>query len=123
MVISDFYDDAEAIIKALQHLRFKGNDLIVFHVLDKNETDFEFTEPVLLEDSETEEQIHVLPDILAEGYRNAVREHIEEFARRRPPKNKIDYELLTTDKPLDFALFSFLARRAKGAIKWRPQES
>jgi hypothetical protein len=112
VVISDFYDEPEAIIKALQHLRFKGNDLIVFHVLDKNETDFEFTEPVLLEDSETEEQIHVLPDILAEGYRNAVREHIERL-REAAAQNKIDYELLTTDKPLDFALFSFLAKRAR----------
>jgi uncharacterized protein (DUF58 family) len=112
VVISDFYDDPEAIIKALQHLRFKGNDVIVFHVLDKNETDFEFTEPVLLEDSETEEQIHVLPDILAEGYRKAVREHIERL-RDGAAQNKIDYELLTTDKPLDFALFSFLAKRAK----------
>ena len=112
VVISDFYDEPEAIISALQHLRFKGNDVIVFHVLDKNETDFEFTEPVLLEDAETEEEIHVMPDILAEGYRNTVREHIERL-REAAAQNKIDYELLTTDKPLDFALFSFLAKRAK----------
>ncbi|MBO0726950.1 MAG: hypothetical protein J2P52_15205, partial [Blastocatellia bacterium] len=78
----------------------------------KNETDFEFTEPALLEDSETEEQIHVLPDVLAEGYRNAVREHIDRL-REGAAQNKIDYELFTTDKPLDFALFSFLAKRAK----------
>jgi uncharacterized protein (DUF58 family) len=112
VVISDFYDEPEAIIKALQHLRFKGNDVIVFHTLDKNETDFEFTEPVMLEDSETLEQIHVLPDILAEGYRNTIREHIERL-REGAAQNKIDYELLTTDKPLDFALFSFLAKRAR----------
>src|SRR5215471_13740211 len=112
VVISDFYDEPEAIISALQHLRFKGNDVIVFHVLDKNETDFEFTEPVLLEDAETEEEIHVMPDILAEGYRNTVREHIERL-REAAAQNKIDYELFTTDKPLDFALFSFLAKRAK----------
>ncbi|MCI0392882.1 MAG: DUF58 domain-containing protein [Acidobacteria bacterium] len=112
VVISDFYDEPEAIISALQHLRFKGNDVIVFHVLDKNETDFEFTEPVLLEDVETEEEIHVMPDILAEGYRNTVREHIERL-RKAAAQNKIDYELLTTDKPLDFALFSFLAKRAR----------
>jgi uncharacterized protein (DUF58 family) len=112
VVISDFYDDPEAIIRALQHLRFKGNDVIVFHVLDKNETDFEFTEPVMLEDSETQEQIHVLPDILAEGYRNTIREHIERL-REGAARNKIDYELLTTDKPLDVALFSFLAKRAR----------
>jgi len=112
VVISDFYDEPEAIISALQHLRFKGNDVIVFHVLDKNETDFEFTEPVLLEDSETEEEIHVMPDILADGYRTTIREHIGRL-RDGAAQNKIDYELLTTDKPLDYALFSFLAKRAK----------
>lgn len=112
VVISDFYDDPEAIVSALQHLRFKGNDVIVFHVLDKNETDFEFTEPVLLEDAETEEQIHVMPDILADGYRSTIREHIERL-REAAARNKIDYELLTTDRPLDFALFSFLAKRAR----------
>jgi len=112
VVISDFYDEPEAIISALQHLRFKGNDVIVFHVLDKNETDFDFTEPVLLEDAETEEQIHVMPDILAEGYRGAVRDHLERL-REAASQNKIDYELLTTDRPLDFALFSFLAKRAR----------
>src|SRR5262245_36085968 len=37
IVISDFYDEPEEIIKALEHLRFKGNDVIVFHVLDRNE--------------------------------------------------------------------------------------
>ena len=112
VVISDFYDEPEEIVRALQHLRFKGNDVIVFHVLDKNETDFEFTEPVLLEDAETEEQIHVMPDILADGYRNTIREHIERL-REASAQNKIDYESLTTDKPLDFALFSFLAKRAR----------
>src|SRR5262249_20495494 len=112
IVLSDFYDEPDAIINALQHLRFKGNDVIVFQVLDKNELDFEFTEPVLLEDVETEEQIHVLPDILGEGYRNTIRAHIEQL-RDGCAKNKIDYELLTTDKPLDFALFSFLAKRAR----------
>ncbi|MCI0336556.1 MAG: DUF58 domain-containing protein [Acidobacteria bacterium] len=112
IVISDFYDEPEAIMSALEHLRFKGNDVAVFHVLDKNELDFDFSEPVLLEDSETEEQIHVMPDILGEGYRNTIRAHIEKL-REGAARNRIDYELLTTDKPLDFALFSFLAKRSK----------
>jgi len=112
IVISDMYDEPEEIISALQHLRFKGNDVIVFHVLDKNELEFDFSEPVLLEDSETEEQMHVLPDILAEGYRKAIRGHLERL-REGAAANRIDYELLTTDQPLDFALFSFLSKRAK----------
>lgn len=112
IVISDCYDDPAELISALQHLRFKGNDVIVFHILDRNELDFEFSEPVLLEDSETEEQIHVMPDVLAEGYRNTIRAHIDQL-REGATRNRIDYELLTTDKPLDYALFSFLAKRAK----------
>jgi uncharacterized protein (DUF58 family) len=112
IVISDFYDEPEAIISALQHLRFKGNDVVVFHVLDKNELNFEFNEPVLLEDSETEELIHVMPEILGEGYRSTIHSHIE-YLREGAIRNKIDYELLTTDKPLDHALFSFLSKRAK----------
>ncbi len=112
IVISDFYDEPEAITEALQHLRFKGNDVIVFQVMDKNELDFDFIEPVLLEDAETVEQIHVLPDVLGDGYRDTIRKHLE-AVREGCTSNKIDYELLTTDKPLDHALFSFLAKRAR----------
>lgn len=112
IVISDFYDEPEAITGALQHLRFKGNDVIVFQVLDKNELDFDFIEPVLLEDVETEEQIHVLPDVLGDGYRDTIRRHVE-AVKESCTSNKIDYEMLTTDKPLDYALFSFLAKRAR----------
>ncbi|MEP7339305.1 MAG: DUF58 domain-containing protein [Acidobacteriota bacterium] len=112
VVLSDFYDEPDAVIEALQHLRFKGNDVIVFQILDQNEMDFEFTEPVLLEDAETEEQIHVLPDILGDGYRNAISQHVEAM-RDGCARNKIDYEFLTTDKPLDHALFSFLGKRAR----------
>lgn len=112
LVLSDFYDEPEEVIKALQHLRFKGNDVIVFHVLDKNEIEFNFNEPVLLEDAETEEQIHVMPDLLAEGYRRTINEHIDQL-REGAARSKIDYELLTTDKPLDHALYTFLAKRAR----------
>lgn len=112
VLVSDLYDEPEPLIKALQHLRFQGNDVIVFQVLDKNEVEFNFTDPVLLEDAETQEQLHVLPDILADGYRKKINEHITHM-REGCAANKIDYELLTTDKPLDHALFAFLAKRAR----------
>ncbi|NOT61333.1 MAG: DUF58 domain-containing protein [Acidobacteria bacterium] len=112
VLISDLYDEPEPLIKALQHLRFKGNDVIVFQVLDKNELEFDFTEPVLLEDAETTEQLHVLPDVLAEGYRQKINEHVTRM-KEGCAANKIDYELLTTDQPLDHALFAFLAKRAR----------
>ena len=112
VMISDFYDQPDRLQEAFQHLRFKGHDLIAFHVLDQNELDFEFTDAVLLlEDAETQEQMPVLPDVVMSGYRERMRRHVEEM-RRCAAANHVDYEVLTTKQPLDFALAAFLSRRA-----------
>lgn len=112
VIISDFYDDPERLKEAFQHLRFKGHDLVAFHVLDQNELDFSFDDHVLLlEDAETQEQMPVLPDVVLNGYRDRIRRHVEEM-RRCAAANNVDYEMMTTKQPLDYALFSFLSRRA-----------
>jgi uncharacterized protein (DUF58 family) len=112
VIISDFYDQPDRLQEAFQHLRFKGHDLVAFHVLDQNELDFDFTDPVLLlEDAETQEQMPVLPDVVMNGYRERMRKHIEAM-RLCAAANHVDYEMLHTKQPLDFALFSFLSRRA-----------
>lgn len=112
VLISDFYDQADRLKEAFQHLRFKGHDLVAFHVLDQNELDFDFTDPVLLlEDAETQEQMPVLPDVVMGGYRERMRQHVNDM-RECAAANHVDYEMLTTKQPLDFALFSFLSRRA-----------
>jgi uncharacterized protein (DUF58 family) len=109
VLISDFYDQPERLQSAFQHLRFKGHDVVAFHVLDKNEVEFDFDDPVLLlEDAETQEQMPVLPDVIVGGYRK----HIEEM-RHCAAANRVDYELITTEQPLEFALFSFLSKRAR----------
>jgi uncharacterized protein (DUF58 family) len=112
VLISDFYDQADRLKEAFQHLRFKGHDLVAFHVLDQNELDFDFTDPVLLlEDAETQEQMPVLPDVVMGGYRERMRQHVNDM-RECAAANHVDYEMLTTKQPLDFALFSFLSRRS-----------
>ena len=112
VLVSDFYESPERLAGAFQHLRFRGHDVIAFHVLDRREVEFEFDDAILLlEDAETLEQLPVLPDVVAGGYRERVRAHIEAL-RATCAANHVDYELVTTDRPLDFALFSFLSRRA-----------
>jgi len=112
VIISDFYDQPERLKEAFQHLRFKGHDLVAFHVLDQNELDFKFDEPVLLlEDSETQEQMPVLPDVVMNGYRERISHHVEAM-RQCAASNNVDYEMMTTKQPLDSALFSFLSRRS-----------
>ena len=111
VLISDLYEDAERVMKGLEHLRFQGNDVIVFQVLDRQELEFDFKEPVVLEDAETEEQLHVMPEVLRDEYLRQIRAHIDAL-RQGAARNRIDYELLRTNEPLDAALFSYLARRA-----------
>jgi len=112
VLISDLYDEPERVIDGLEHLRFRGNDVIVFQVMDKQELDFDFNEPVVLEDSETEEQLHVLPDVLRDEYLRRVRSHLESL-KEGAARNRIDYELHRTSEPLDAALFAYLARRSQ----------
>ncbi|HVF89863.1 MAG TPA: DUF58 domain-containing protein [Blastocatellia bacterium] len=111
-VISDFYEEPEKLMPALEHLRFLGNEVIIFHVMDRQELDFDFDEPIVLEDSETEEQIHILPDALRAEYLRAIRGHIDAL-KDGCARNRVDYVLLKTSEPLDAALFSYLARRSQ----------
>jgi uncharacterized protein (DUF58 family) len=111
VILSDFYDQTEPLGEAFQHLRFKGHDLVAFQVLDQNELDFNFSDPVLLlEDSETLEQMPVLPDIVMGGYRERMQKHVDDM-RECAAANHVDFEMLTTKQPLDYALFQFLSRR------------
>ena len=112
VLISDLYDDPKRVIEGLEHLRFRGNEVIVFHVMDNQELDFDFIEPVVLEDAETEEQLHVLPDVLRDEYLRAIQAHVATL-REGAARNRIDYEMNRTSQPLDASLFAYLARRSQ----------
>src|SRR5215510_12354942 len=105
LLISDFYDEPDAILEAIKPLRFLGNDLIVFHVLDPRELDFGYTDASSFEDLETTEQIPVVPESFREEYRRLIREHIDSLTTRFS-EQRIDYALVNTGEPLDRALFS-----------------
>jgi len=66
VLISDLYEDPEAIVDAVSPLRFRGNDLIVFHVLDPTELEFGFSDAQPFEDLESGEQMPVVPEAFRE---------------------------------------------------------
>jgi uncharacterized protein (DUF58 family) len=112
LIISDLYEEPEAVMDAVKPLRYRGNDLIVFHVLDPAEIDFDFDEPSSFQDLESGEQIPVVPDALAKQYRALVQEHIKALSSRFS-QNRVDYALLNTASPLDYALFKYLSSRQR----------
>jgi uncharacterized protein (DUF58 family) len=112
VLISDLYEEPDAVIDAIGPLRFRGNDIAVFHLLDQAELDFTFTEPSAFEDLESGDQIPIVPDALAEQYRDLVRAHIAGLTERFSA-NRIDYTVVSTSSPLDHALFSYLSTRER----------
>src|SRR5262249_5300365 len=110
VIISDFYEDPEAVLEAISPLRFRGHDIIAFHVLDPAEIEFNYDEASAFEDLESGEQIPIVPEALAEQYRQLMREHTEAL-RSKFSELRIDYALLNTSTPLDHALFSYLSMR------------
>ena len=112
VLISDLYEEPDVIIRALGRLRHKGNDLIVFHVLDPAEIDFPFDEAAQFQDLETRERIPVVPETLGEEYRGHLRDHLQSL-QDRMTEIQVDYCLLNTSQPLDHALLKYLSRREK----------
>jgi uncharacterized protein (DUF58 family) len=112
LLISDFYDEPDAILDAIKPLRFLGNDLIVFHVLDPQEINFDFDDASTFQDLESGEQVPVVPQSFRAEYRRLIQEHIDRLSTKFS-EQRIDYALLNTSEPLDRALFSYLSSREK----------
>jgi uncharacterized protein (DUF58 family) len=112
LLISDLYAEPQSVLRAVSYLKNKGNDVLVFQVLDPAEIEFPFEAPVHFEDLESGEKIPVVPELQRDQYRQLVRAHLGELSRLLV-ENRMDYFFFDTSKPLDHALFAYLSRREK----------
>jgi uncharacterized protein (DUF58 family) len=113
IVISDFYEDPETIVRAVAPLRYRGNEVILFHILDPQEVHPVLRGSSLLVDLETGQRIEVVPEYASTSYRVKLDAHIEQL-RTRARSAGMDYQLLATDQPLDETLRAYLALRQAG---------
>ena len=112
VLISDLYEEPDAVMEAIGPLRFRGNEMIVFHLLDPAELDFSFIEPSAFEDLESGEQIPIVPAALGDQYRSLVQAHIAALTERFSA-SRVDYAQVNTGSPLDHALFTYLSTRER----------
>jgi uncharacterized protein (DUF58 family) len=110
VLISDFFADPEEIIKTVEPLRFRGNEVILFHVLDPQELEPKLGDSVLLVDMETGEAMEASSEYARTEYREKIQAHIETL-RTKAQAAGLDYFLLRTDKPLDAGLREYLTIR------------
>ena len=112
VIISDFFDDLDAIITAIDNLRFRQHEVILFHILDPWERDLPVGGNVRFRDLETGEEIITRTESIREEYVAAIEEWrgaIEEECLNR----SVDHVELTTEDLLQRALVDYLAKRSK----------
>lgn len=112
-LISDCFDRVADILTGLQHLRFQGHEVTVFHVLHSDEIDFPFQGNTRFIGLEEGEKVLTRPHLIRPAYLKAMkafREELEAGCRN----NRVDYVLMDTARPLGKALTAYLARRLVG---------
>ena len=110
-------ENYEEVIDGLEHLRYEGHEVIVFHVLAKQELEFadfesgRSTEALIrFIDAENDAEIITTPQAIRESYLNNFSDFLDTY-RLALRQADIDYNMITTATPIDLALASYLAKR------------
>ncbi len=111
ILISDFFCELEPLIDALKHLRFRGHDVIAFQIMDERELDFDFDRLTRFVGLEGETMTLGMPQDMRQHYLGKLNAHLADL-RTACGVHRVDYNLLRTSQPLDFALQAYLAARS-----------
>lgn len=111
VVVSDCYEPADKLGRALDAMRARGHDVIVFHPMDPGERELTFAAPLTIEDAESGVRLPLRPDELRKQYKAAFDGHRDALTKRLAAA-RADYVPLNTDEPLDRALHAYLDMRA-----------
>jgi uncharacterized protein (DUF58 family) len=109
--ISDFFEQPDAIIKTVEPLRFGGNEVILFHVLDPAEISPSLPDSTVLVDMETGDALETSPEYAKSEYNVRIHSHIQAL-KEKAASAGMDYVLLRTDEPLELGLRQYFTVRA-----------
>lgn len=112
ILISDLFDDPQKIISGIKHFRHRNHEVIVFHLLDPRERDFDFSGEAIYEDMETGERITTMPWQIKKDYVAKFNEATT-LISGECRQARADYHLIDTSTPFDKALYTFLAKRER----------
>lgn len=115
ILISDLLDDEEALQQGIQRIRFAGNEVIVFHVMDPTEIEFSFQGTVKFIGLEDTGIVETAPSEICKSFRREVeafRARVKEICER----NGCHYVLANTASPLAEVVSGYLVFRRKSAL-------
>src|SRR5262249_20742809 len=112
MVFSDLLTEPGPVVQALHHLRHRGNEVILFHILDEAEVHFPFQGLVEFEDVESAEKLTLDARGMREDYLGALAEFQAGY-REECNKAGVDYVAMDTSVNFDKALLEYLIQRQR----------
>jgi uncharacterized protein (DUF58 family) len=110
VIVSDLFTDLDAVYDGLNRLRFHGHEVLVMHVLDRDELELPFDGPTIFRDIEGDEELFAEPW----GFRRAYQKAMDEFlegVRKECGNRGYDHVRFLTDEPLGESLSLFLHSR------------
>ena len=110
ILISDLLDNQEDIVKGLRHFRYKGHEIILFHIIDPKEKDLDYNENINFIDLENQSNIITDARLIREKYNKAFKDFCD-YYEVQCSKNKIDYAPILTSDSLDKSLMEYLIKR------------
>jgi hypothetical protein len=116
VIISDLFTEVPPLLDCIKHLRFYKHDVAVFHLLDRQEYDFDFTRPVRFVDLESGADLITDPSVVRDAYRDAVTDYLEAI-RHGCQQFNVDYHLTYLDQSFEGLLTNFLLARIRQSKK------
>lgn len=112
ILISDLLDNPEDVLAGLKHFRYDQHEALVFHVIDEQEKDFNFSGDVIFEDIESNEKIKTQPWYIRESYQERFNQFLD-YYKHNFSNNRIGYQQLYTNTPFNVALTEYLLKRKR----------
>jgi uncharacterized protein (DUF58 family) len=114
VLLSDLLAPVESLQTRLGYLRSRGHDVVVLRVLDPAELQFSFTMPAMFHDVESQREIYIDPSAARGEYLRRFAAHAA-LIERSCVDLGIEYESITTDRPLELVLFDLIKARMRRA--------
>ena len=111
MLFSDLFDNTEEFISGLNHLRFGGHNVVLFHVLDRYEIEFPLNGMWKFVGLEGEGELVTQPARVRENYLKEFEEFVREI-KSACDRAEVDYVMVNTSDPVELTISNYLLQRS-----------
>ena len=115
IIVSDLFDKIENILSGIQHLRHDGHEVVVLHLLDKDELTFPFEGLVQFKGLEVANQVLCQPRMVKKAYLEELHKFLTKV-KATCTRNGVDYVQVSTDTPVDVVLSAYLTSRERALM-------